>query len=127
MISILNSSPENVAAFYTSGTISESNFNELLIPHLESKFANHKQLNYIIYINDPCEDFGLQLLLRDSLIKIESISKLKRFAIVSNLSDERIYYEFFRTIPEFDLKMFKQINIYNALYWCNNGYNNMNI
>lgn len=127
MISILNGSPENVAAFYTSGTISESNFNELVIPHIENKFTNYKQLNYIIYINDPCEDCGLQLLFRDSLVKIESISKLNRFAIVSNLSDERIYNEFFRTIPEFDLKMFKQINIYNALYWCNNGYNNMNI
>jgi len=121
MISVLHDSPENVAAFYTLGKTTKEEFENLVIPHVQKKVLQHKQFNYMLYFNHSCENCDLELLLRDSISSLQDISVLNRFAIVSNYSNEQIYRQFFRSIPEFDIRIFTKNNIYNALYWCHNG------
>lgn len=123
MISILNDTPENVAAFYTLGETSHTEFEMLVIPHVQKKVLNHNQLNYMLYFHDSCGNCNLELFLKDSLPVIQNICNLNRFAIVSSYQDCDIYKDFFRTIPAFDLRMFKHDELYKALYWCHKGSN----
>lgn len=126
MISILNDIPENVAAVYTIGQTTKDEFNARVIPHIQSKVSDFKQLNYMIYINGSCDDCSLELLLQESIVDIMNISNVNRFAIVSQISDSDIYSKFFRTLPDFELKMFSHQDLYKALYWCHNGNDNLN-
>lgn len=126
MISILHDIPENVAAIYSVGNTTREDFVKSVIPHIKKKISEYKQLNYMIYINGTCDDCSLELLLRESMEDIKSITDVNRFAIVSNLSDTDIYSKFFRTLPDFELKMFSHQDLYKALFWCHNGKNSLN-
>lgn len=121
MISILSASPENVAAFYTLGETTKEEFETRVLPHVQKKVSDYQQLNYMLYINECCNEYSLELLLKESIQNLEKICSFNRFAIVSSLTDTDLLSKFFATLPNYELKIFSQRNVYDALYWCHNG------
>jgi len=118
MITILNDAPENVAAFNATGEVNREDFDNLVIPHVRNKVEKFDELNYLLYLDTDFTNTDVKSWLKSSLSEINNISHYNRAAIVSN--DNEI--QKFTDIPGFSkFKFFPKDNVYNALYWCNNG------
>ncbi|WP_312079393.1 STAS/SEC14 domain-containing protein [Chryseobacterium sp.] len=116
MITLLNDAPENVAAFTFSGEINHQDFENVVLPHVKNKLEKFKELNYLVYVNNDKELNDVDNWITQSFTHLQTVTNYKRAAIISseplntkNLSEDE------------NLKYFPKDNVYNAMYWCNNG------
>ncbi len=118
MITLLNDAPENVAAFNASGEINQEDFENIVIPHVRNKVAKFDELNYLLYLNMDAAHADVDAWMTQSLSSIKNISTYNRAAIVS---DDAGIQKLSGLNNNENLKFFPKDNVYNALYWCNNG------
>ena len=117
MITLLNDAPENVAAFNASGEINQKDFKNIVIPHVKNKLAKFNELNYLLYLNENVAQTDIAWL-TSLLSNLENTKQCNRAAIVSD--DAGIQkISSLKTAENF--KIFPKNNVYNAMYWCNNG------
>jgi hypothetical protein len=117
MITLLNDAPENVAAFNASGDINQIDFENIIIPHVEKKVAKYDELNYLLYLNTDATQIDVDVWLSHSLTKLNNITHCNRAAIISD--DARL--QKITALHTNKFKIFTKDNVYNAMYWCNNG------
>lgn len=121
MIAILNDAPENVAAFNATGEITREDFENLVIPHVKSKVEQFDELNYLLYLNTDLDNFTMGAWLHDALLGIKNITKWNRAAIVTDKEGVQNFTDIFSVLMPGEFKSFPKENLYNALYWCQNG------
>ncbi|MBO6183376.1 MAG: STAS/SEC14 domain-containing protein [Chryseobacterium sp.] len=121
MITILNDAPENVAAFNATGEITREDFENLVIPHVKSKVEQFDELNYLLYLNTDLDNFTMGAWLQDALLGIKNITKWNRAAIVTDKDGVQNFTDIFSVLMPGEFKSFPKENLYNALYWCQNG------
>ncbi|MBD3907008.1 STAS/SEC14 domain-containing protein [Chryseobacterium sp. Ch-15] len=121
MITILNDAPENVAAFNATGEITREDFENLVIPHVKSKVEQFDELNYLLYLNTDLDNFTMGAWLQDALLGIKNITKWNRVAIVTDKDGVQNFTDIFSVLMPGEFKSFPKENLYNALYWCQNG------
>ena len=118
MITILNDSPENVAAFNATGQINREDFENIVIPHVKDKVDRFKELNYLLYLDADLDGSNVKSWLSQALSNLNSISQYNRVAIVSDYHDVQ---SFTKITGCENFKIFKKEDVYNALFWCNKG------
>lgn len=118
MITILNDAPENVAAFTASGNISLSDFENIIVPHVEKKMKRYNELNYLLYLNKDLQRTDVDIWLSHSLLKLNKISLCNRAAIIS----DDFGLQKVTALHTNKFKIFSSNNVYDAMYWCNNGH-----
>lgn len=118
MITILNDAPENVAAFNATGEISREDFENLVIPHVNNKVEKFDELNYMLYLNTDLHDSEINSWLPNSLSTLKNIPQYNRAAIVCDAVEVNRFNDI---ASSGEIKFFSKDNVYNALYWCNNG------
>jgi len=121
MISIINDAPENVAAFNATGEITREDFENLVIPHVKSKVEQFDELNYLLYLNTDLDNFTMGAWLQDALLGIKNITKWNRAAIVTDKEGVQNFTDIFSVLMPGEFKSYPKENLYNALYWCQNG------
>ncbi|MFL9833442.1 SpoIIAA family protein [Chryseobacterium terrae] len=121
MITILNDAPENVAAFNATGEITREDFEKLVIPHVKCKVEKFEELNYLLYLNTDLDNFTMGAWIQDALLGIKNITKWNRAAIVTDKEGVQNFTDIFSVVMPGEFKSFPKENLYNALYWCQNG------
>ena len=121
MISIINDAPENVAAFNATGEVTKEDFENLVIPHVKSKVEEFGELNYLLYLNTDLGNFTAGAWLQDAFLGIKNITKWNRAAIVTDKEGVQNFTDIFSVVMPGEFKSFPKENLYNALYWCQNG------
>ncbi|MCX8525347.1 STAS/SEC14 domain-containing protein [Chryseobacterium formosus] len=121
MISIINDAPENVAAFNATGEVTKEDFENLVIPHVKSKVEQFDELNYLLYLDTDLSNFTMGAWLQDALLGIKNLSKWNRAAIVTDKEGVQNFTDIFSVLMPGEFKSFPKENLYNALYWCQNG------
>lgn len=121
MITILNDAPENVAAFNATGEVTKEDFENLVIPYVKNKVEQFDELNYLLYLDTDLSNFTMGAWLQDALLGIKNITKWNRAAIVTDEEGVQNFTEIFSVLMPGEFKSFPKENLYNALYWCQNG------
>lgn len=121
MITILNDAPENVAAFNATGEVTKEDFENLVIPYVKDKVEKYEELNYLLYLDTDLDKFTMGAWLQDALLGIKNLSKWNRAAIVTDKDGVQKFTEIFSVVMPGEFKSFPKQNLYNALYWCQNG------
>ncbi|NMR34447.1 STAS/SEC14 domain-containing protein [Chryseobacterium aquaticum] len=121
MISIINDAPENVAAFNATGEITREDFENLVIPHVKNKVEQFDELNYLLYLDTDLDNFTMGAWLQDALLGIKNITKWNRAAIVTDKEGVQNFTDIFSVLMPGEFKSYPKENLYNALYWCQNG------
>lgn len=121
MISIINDAPENVAAFNATGEVTKEDFENLVIPHVKSKVEEFGELNYLLYLDTDLGNFTAGAWLQDAFLGIKNITKWNRAAIVTDKEGVQNFTDIFSVVMPGEFKSFPKENLYNALYWCQNG------
>ena len=118
MISLLNDAPENVAAFSASGDINLTDFENIIIPHVEKKMERFNELNYLLYLNTDLPKTDVDVWLSQSLLKLNKISSCNRAAIIS----DDYGLQKITALHTNKFRIFSTDNVYGAMHWCNNGH-----
>ncbi|MFC0427162.1 STAS/SEC14 domain-containing protein [Chryseobacterium scophthalmum] len=121
MITILNDAPENVAAFNATGEVTREDFENLVIPYVKNKVEQFDELNYLLYLDTDLSNFTMGAWLQDALLGIKNITKWNRAAIVTDEEGVQNFTDIFSVLMPGEFKSFPKENLYNALYWCQNG------
>lgn len=121
MISIINDAPENVAAFNATGEITREDFENVVIPHVKSKIEQFDELNYLLYLDTDLDNFTMGAWLQDALLGIKNITKWNRAAVVTDKEGVQNFTDIFSVLMPGEFKSYPKENLYNALYWCQNG------
>lgn len=121
MITILNDAPENVAAFNATGEVTKEDFENLVIPYVNNKVEQFDELNYLLYLDTDLSNFTMGAWLQDALLGIKNITKWNRAAIVTDEEGVQNFTDIFSVLMPGEFKSFPKENLYNALYWCQNG------
>ncbi|UFH33136.1 STAS/SEC14 domain-containing protein [Chryseobacterium sp. C-71] len=121
MITIINDAPENVAAFNATGDVTKEDFENLVIPHVKNKVEQFDELNYLLYLDTDLSNFTMGAWLQDALLGIKNLSKWNRAAIVTDKEGVQNFTDIFSVLMPGEFKSFPKENLYNALYWCQNG------
>ncbi|OCK51769.1 hypothetical protein BA768_03405 [Chryseobacterium sp. CBo1] len=121
MITIINDAPENVAAFNATGDITKEDFENLVIPYVKSKVEQFDELNYLLYLDTDLSNFTMGAWLQDALLGLKNLSKWNRCAIVTDKEGVQNFTDIFSVLMPGEFKSFPKENLYNALYWCENG------
>lgn len=121
MITIINDAPENVAAFNTTGEVTKEDFENLVIPYVKNKVEQFDELNYLLYLDTDLSNFTMGAWLQDALLGIKNLSKWNRAAIVTDNEGVQNFTDIFSVLMPGEFKSFPKENLYNALYWCQNG------
>ena len=121
MITIINDAPENVAAFNATGDVTKEDFENLVIPYVKNKVEQFDELNYLLYLDTDLSNFTMGAWLQDALLGIKNLSKWNRCAIVTDKEGVQNFTDIFSVLMPGEFKSFPKENLYNALYWCENG------
>ena len=121
MITIINDAPENVAAFNATGDVTKEDFENLVIPYVKNKVEQFDELNYLLYLDTDLSNFTMGAWLQDALLGIKNLSKWNRAAIVTDKEGVQNFTNIFSVLMPGEFKSFPKENLYNALYWCQNG------
>lgn len=121
MITIINDAPENVAAFNATGDVTKEDFENLVIPYVKNKVEQFDELNYLLYLDTDLSNFTMGAWLQDALLGIKNLSKWNRAAIVTDNEGVQNFTDIFSVLMPGEFKSFPKENLYNALYWCQNG------
>ena len=121
MITIINDAPENVAAFNATGDVTKEDFENLVIPYVKNKVEQFDELNYLLYLDTDLSNFTMGAWLQDALLGIKNLSKWNRCAIVTDKEGVQNFTDIFSVLMPGEFKSFPKENLYNALYWCQNG------
>lgn len=121
MITIINDAPENVAAFNATGDVTKEDFENLVIPYVKSKVEQFDELNYLLYLDTDLSNFTMGAWLQDVFLGLKNLSKWNRAAIVTDKEGVKNFTDIFSVLMPGEFKSFPKENLYNALYWCQNG------
>ena len=121
MITIMNDAPENVAAFNATGEITKEDFENVVIPHVKKKVEQFEELNYLLYLNTDLDKFTAGAWLQDLFLGVKNLTKWNRAAIVTDKEGVQKFTDMFSVVMPGEFKSFPKENLYNALYWCQNG------
>ncbi|MCX8532989.1 STAS/SEC14 domain-containing protein [Chryseobacterium luquanense] len=121
MITIINDAPENVAAFNATGDVTKEDFENLVVPYVKNKVEQFDELNYLLYLDTDLSNFTMGAWLQDALLGIKNLSKWNRAAIVTDKEGVQNFTDIFSVLMPGEFKSFPKENLYNALYWCQNG------
>ncbi|MXS70398.1 STAS/SEC14 domain-containing protein [Flavobacteriaceae bacterium W22] len=121
MITIINDAPENVAAFCATGEITKEDFENIVIPRVKKKVEQFNELNYLLYLDTDLGNFTAGAWLQDALLGIKNLTRWNRAAIVTDKEGVQNFTEIFSVLMPGEFKSFPKKNLYNALFWCQNG------
>ncbi|MGA9639303.1 STAS/SEC14 domain-containing protein [Flavobacterium sp.] len=124
MITLLNDIPNNVAGFEATGTVTQSDFENVVFPIVESKVNHFNELNYLLVLNTNIEDFTLNAWWKDALLGIKNLTKWNRCAIVTDNSTVQNFTAVFSVLMPGEFKPFGKNELSEAIAWCSNGNKN---
>ncbi|MGZ5192827.1 MAG: STAS/SEC14 domain-containing protein [Kaistella sp.] len=121
MITIIPDTPENVAAFKASGEITKEDFENLVIPHVQTKVNTFNELNYLLLLDTDLDQFTAGAWFQDALLGLKNITKWNRAAIVTDKKAVQNFTEIFSVLMPGEFKAFAKDDLHHAVSWCANG------
>jgi hypothetical protein len=117
MITQIEHLPANMVGFRASGTVTEVDFLETVIPKVKQLISTTNKLNYMLILDTSVKNFTPGAWLQDALMGIKHLTKWNRAAIVSDVSAIRIFTEIFSVLIPGEFKGFEHKEEQLAIDW----------
>lgn len=116
MIQVI-SAPDNVAAFRAMGTVTKDDYQSTIIPIVERLESQIKKINFLLVVEDEIDNFTTTEWMEDALLRLKSIGKWDRAAIVSDSENILSFTNSFSYIVPGEFRGFKTAKFNEALNW----------
>lgn len=116
MIQIINS-PANVVAFRAMGEVSKKDYEDVVIPNVESLVKRTDELNFLLELDTDLGNYTMGAWWEDFIVGLKNFGKWHRAAIVSDSDNIISFTNAFSYIAQGEYKGFKKANLDEALRW----------
>lgn len=85
MIELIAGLPDNTVAFEASGQVTGDDYQNVVIPAVEAKFARHDQLRLLYHIGPEFKKFTTTALWDDARVGLYHLAGFERVALVTDV------------------------------------------
>lgn len=117
MISVINDSPSNVAAFRATGEVTKDDYDTVVIPTIDVLVQKQGKINFLLVVDTAMKNFTLGALLKDMGIGLKHFTKWHKMAIVSEEAGVIKFTDIFSYIAPGEAKGFTHAQLDEAKAW----------
>ncbi len=117
MIEVLNDVASNVAGFKARGEVTKEDYENVVVPQVESKLANVGKIHFLLYLDTDVSNYTAGAWFEDFLIGLKHFTKWHRMAIVSDQEGVREVTDLFSFIAPGEAKGFTKNEYEAAKTW----------
>ena len=121
MITRIKELPDNMVGFLATDEVSAKDFIDVVMPEVEKFIEKKDKLNYMLVIETDLSKFTAGAWFQDAMLGVKTLTKWNRAAIVTDKEGVKNFTDIFSVLMPGEFKSFPKENLYNALYWCQNG------
>lgn len=117
MIEKIANLPENVLGFTAKGTLTENDYQSIIIPAVEELFSRQKKVRFLYHLGEDITGFEAAAMWDDTKLGLKHLTGWERMAIVSNIEWVRSAIKIFGLIIPGRVRVFHNNELTEATRW----------
>lgn len=117
MISLINTTPPNVAAFRAAGEVDRDDYKNVVFPEIEQLVKKYDKINFMLVLDTDMKNFTAGAILSDLGVGLKHFTKWHKMAIVSESGAINRFTDFFSFIAPGEAKGFTHEQLKEAEEW----------
>lgn len=117
MITPLDNLPDNMVGFCATGTVTENDFIDTVMPQVNALIARTGRLNYLLVLDTSIKNFTVGAWLKDAMMGLKHLAKWNRAAIVTDVEGIRTFTGIFGVLMPGEFKGFEHNHLPAAIDW----------
>jgi SpoIIAA-like len=117
MIEIINDVRANVAAFLATGKIDKDDYDNVLIPALDTLVKKQGIINFMLVLDTSLDNFTMGAFAKDLSVGLKHFTRWHKMAIVSNSEAVNNFTDVFSYIAPGEAKGFIHAQMAQAKEW----------
>ena len=117
MIKMISGLPDNALGFEFSGSVSQGDYETVLIPAVEAALVENEKVNLLCHIGPDFDKYELGAMWEDAKVGLEHVAVWQKIALVTDVEWVRISVKVFGfTIPA-EVRLFDNDQFADAKMW----------
>jgi hypothetical protein len=117
VIELLSGLPDNAVGFEFSGSVSQADYERVLIPAIEATLAGNDRVDLLCHIGPDFDNYELGAIWEDAKVGLQHVAVWQRIALVTDVEWIRIAVKVFGfTIPA-EIRLFDNGQLAEARAW----------
>jgi hypothetical protein len=117
MIEMISGLPATVLGFSAKGKVTAEDYETVIIPAVEARFAHQKKLRLLYYIGEEAEGFEAAAMWDDTKLGMKHITGWERIAIVTDIEWMRVAMKVFAFGIPGEIRIFHNRELAHAVRW----------
>lgn len=117
MITAIEQLPPGLIGFRASGTVTQTDFENVVVPRVDAAVKAHGELNYLLVLETSVKNFTLGAWLTDAAMGLRHLLKWNRAAIVTDEQAVKTFTAGFSALVPGEFKAFAHHNLQDAIDW----------
>ncbi len=117
MIELIQGMPENIVAVSASGKVTGDDYDNVLIPEIESKLKKFRKLRVLYALGPDFSGFTAEAMWDDAKIGLKHLTEYEKVAVVSDVSWVVGAVKFFSLFIPCPVKVFDNDKLAEAKAW----------
>lgn len=117
MIQSIADIPNNIVAFRAIGEVTKEDYQNVVLPEVESLIERTNQINFLLVLDTELENFTAGAWLQDAMLGLKNIAKWNRAAIVTDSAGIISFTNGFSYLIPGEFKGFKKDEFDHAITW----------
>ncbi len=117
MITIIDTAPDNVAAFRATGEVTKEDYDNVVIPTIDALVKKQDSINFMLVLDTALSNFSIAALMKDLGVGLKHFTKWHKMAIVSESDAINKFTDVFSYIAPGEAKGFTHAQLEEATKW----------
>ncbi|WP_018342560.1 STAS/SEC14 domain-containing protein [Cytophaga aurantiaca] len=117
MITYIQNLPANMVGFKASNEVTESDFEEDVMPKVKELVTKTDELNYMLILDTSVKNFTAGAWFKDAVMGVKHLTKWNRAAIVSDEHGVKMFTDVFSVLMPGEFKAFEHKDQQEAIDW----------
>jgi hypothetical protein len=117
MIEMIPDLPDNVLGFTAKGTVTANDYESVIIPAVEERFARHEKIRLLYHIGDEFTGFEAAAMWDDTKVGMKHLADWERIAIVSDVEWLKVVIKAFGLAIPGQVRVFHNSELAEATRW----------
>lgn len=113
MITQIQNLPSNMVGFRATGTVTEEDFTNTVMPQVEGK----DNLNYLLVLDTSLKNFSAGAWWKDMLMGLKNLTKWNRVAIIAEGAAIKTFNDVFSVLAPGEYKTYSHTEMQQAIDW----------
>lgn len=117
MIETISGLPSNVLGFSARGMVTAKDYETVIIPAVEERFAHQKKVRFLYHIGAEAEGFEAGAMWDDTMLGMKHLAGWERIAIVTDIEWIRLAIKAFAFVMPGEVRFFGNDEMARAVRW----------